>query len=276
MEKLLILFLSIILLQPCIAQSKIIDCNDKSVQDSLNQYFQKNAWKLGYNHPNWQKYCDSVLAVCPNNANMYREKAIPYIKGGDYEKAFLLEDKAVELDPKKWLDYRAFLKCIFSKDYEGAIIDFDNAEKLSPNSFVMDHSYSFYKGISYLELRQYDEAEKCLVKDISLQTKGDSSITAHYNSYLYLGIVYFEKKKFAEAEFYLKKSLDGYSQLPDANFYLALTYKAVGNIIESKRLLDVAQTASRNGYKQNEDNEAYAYYPHQITLYEIEEELKKE
>lgn len=37
----------------------------------------------------------------------------------------------------------------------------------------------------------------------------------------------------------------------------------------------MAKKALEDGYKQNEDNEAYAYYPHQITLYEVTQELEK-
>ena len=276
MEKLLTLFLSLLLLQPCNAQNKTLDCSSQHVQDSLvDKYLEKGAYRYETNGLKRQLYYDSLIAICPNIAKVYRQRAIPYIKSGDYGKAFQLEDKAVELDPKSWLDYRAFLKCIFSKDYEGAIIDFDEAEKLSPNNFVMDHSYWFYKGLCYLELKQYDQSKKCLLQDVWLQTKGDTTRTAHYNSYLYLGILHLEMKQFAEAEFYLKKTLKQFSKLPDANFYLAMTYKAV-NKEEYRKFLGAAHAAVLSGFKQNEDNEFYAYYPYQITRFEIEEELKKE
>lgn len=271
------LFLSLALLQPCTAQTKMLDCNSKRVQDSLmDKYLEKGAYQYGANSLKRQLYYDSLIAICPNIAQVYRERAIPYVKSGNYGRAFALEDKAVELDPKSWLDYRAFLKCIFTKDYEGAIIDFDEAEKLAPDNFVMDHSYWFYKGLCYLELKQYEASKKCLLRDVWLQTKDDTTQRkAHYNSYLYLGILHLEMKQFAQAELYLKKTLQQFSKLPDANFYLAMTYKAVNNQ-EYRKFLGAAHAAVMSGFKQNEDNEFYAYYPYQITLFEIEEELSKE
>ncbi|MFN3382080.1 MAG: hypothetical protein ACK41O_21680, partial [Runella zeae] len=156
MAKSSLLFLSLFYFQIiCLGQnSRIIDCSSKQVQDSLvEHYIDNGAEKFGYNHPKWQVYLDSLISICPNIARAYHQKALPYIKNGDYGSAFPLEDKAVQYDPERWLSYRAFLKCIFSKDYKGAIIDFDLAQKIAPHIFVMDHSYSFYKGLCYLELK---------------------------------------------------------------------------------------------------------------------------
>ena len=52
-----------------------------------------------------------------------------------------------------------------------------------------------------------------------------------------------------------------------------MTLKAAGK--EYNSYLIMAKKALEDGYKQNEDNEAYAYYPHQITLYEVTQELEK-
>ena len=273
MEKLLTLFLSIVLLQNSFGQNQL-DCNNKQFQDSLiTKYLDKGAYKFGYNHPNWQVYCDSILAICPNIARVYQQKALPYIKSGDFAKAFPLEDKAAQLDPKRYLDYKAFLKCLFSKDYEGSIKDFEEAERLNPNNFVMDHSYWFYQGLCYLELKNYVQAEKCLKKDILLQTQGDSTIKAHYNSYLYLGIICLETKRYADAQSNFEETLKQYSQLPDAHFYMAMIHKELGNAKEKRHFLENAREFASKGYRQNEDQEIYSNYPHQITLYEIEEEL---
>ncbi|MDF7816504.1 hypothetical protein P1X15_02820 [Runella sp. MFBS21] len=198
---------------------------------------------------------------------------MPYIKNGDYGSAFPLEDKAVQYDPERWVSYRAFLKCIFSKDYKGAIIDFDLAQKIAPHIFVMDHSYSFYKGLCYLELKNLKKAEQNFLEDIKIQTKGDSIKNIHYNTLLYCGIVYYEMKNYKKAEIYLKKCLRQFPQFPDTNFYLAMINKDTAK--EYKSYLEIAKKSFEEGYKQNEDNEAYAYYPHQITLHEVIQELEK-
>lgn len=258
----------------CLGQPSKIDCSSKQVQDSLiAHYIDNGAATFSYNSPKWHVYLDSLIAICPTIAKAYQLKAIPYIKSGDYGRAFPLEDKAVEYDPVRWTSYRAFLKCIFSKDYEGAIIDFDQAQKIVPNNFEMDHSYAFYKGLCYLELKNLKKAERNLLEDIQIQTKGDTAKNVHYNTLLYCGIVYYEMKQYKKAESYLKKCLSQFSQLPDAHFYLAMTLKSAGK--EYNSYLAMAKKALEEGYKQNEDNEAYAYYPHQITLHEVTQELEK-
>src|SRR5882724_4031446 len=140
MVKFLTLFLDVFMLfNFCYCQSPVkkpIQCNcaERVVQDSLiDKYITKGAEMTDYNTQAWQLYCDSLITICPNIAVAYQHKAIPFIKFGDYAKAFPLEDKAVKLDPRIWTSYRGFLKCIFTKDYEGAILDFKNAQLLNPN-----------------------------------------------------------------------------------------------------------------------------------------------
>src|SRR6185437_6658559 len=126
MVKPLILFLSLLLsgffssCQQPLQKTSACDCSNPRVRDSLvEKYLDNLVEKVWYNNPQWQTVCDSVIAICPNVAAAYQLKAIPFIKYGDYATAFPLENKAVELDPKQFTSYRGFLKCIFTKDYEG-------------------------------------------------------------------------------------------------------------------------------------------------------------
>ena len=262
-------------------QNKITscDCTNKKVQDSLIvKYIDNGAEQWDYNGKKWQQYCDSLISICPKIAVAYQHKAIPFIKNGDYAKAFPLENKAVELAPKEWTAYRGFLKCIFTKDYKGAIIDFQTAQQLTPNSYEMDHTYFFYEGLCNLELRNYSKAEENFRQDIFIQTNGDTSKvkSTHFNTLLNIGILYYEMNDIAKAKDYLLKSLTSYKELPDANFYLAMVYKKENNKeLENKYLL-MAKQSKTQGYSLNEDNIYYAYYPHQITFYEINKELALE
>jgi tetratricopeptide (TPR) repeat protein len=285
MEKSLILFLSIFVASVCCCGQQIdrknwkCDCSSTHVQDSIiERYLDNGAEKLAniYNNPSWELYCDSVIALCPNIAYAYRQKAIPYIKNGEYEKAFALNNKAVELDPKAWTAYRGFLKCIFTKDYEGAIVDFKKAQLLNPNGYEMDHTYKFFEGLCNLELRNYSLAEENFKQDILIQTggvKGKES-DAHFNTLLYVGILYYEMNDTSKAKDFLLKCLNSYKELPDANYYLALVYKKENNHEMKNKYLQIAKKSKLEGYSLNEDNVFYAYYPHQITLYEIERELE--
>ena len=285
MEKLLILSLSFLLASGfCSCQVKPLhlekcNCDNKKVQDSLiSIYIDNGALKRDYNRPQWQLYCDSLINICPNIAVAYQLKAIPFIKYGDYATAFPLEDKAVELKPEYYTAYRGFLKCIFTKDYHGAITDFEKAQQLTPNNYEMDHTYFFYEGLCNLELQNYSRAEENFKRDIFLQTGGntDKENTAHFNSLLYMGILYFEMKEDKKAKEYLQKSLNIYKQLPEANYYLALVYKRENNSVLKNKYLQIAKESILNHFGLNEDNIYYANYPHHITLYEINRELKKQ
>ena len=282
MVKSLILFLNFFIITHfCFCQAakspfENCDCTSKKIQDSLIvRYIDNGAEKNDYNSPIWQAYCDSLIKICPNIAVSYQLKAIPFIKMGDYATAFPLEDKAVELAPKEYTAYRGFLKCIFTKDYEAAIIDFQKAQQLTPNNYEMDHTYPFYEGLCNLELREYNKAEQNFKQDILIQTGGDQNKNIHFNSLLYIGILYYEMQKDEKAKEYLLKCLLQYKDLPDANYYLALVYKREKNIEFQNKYLQIAKQAKAKGYSLNEGNVYYVYYPHQITLYEIDKALEE-
>lgn len=283
MAKSLILFLSFLFgsafcfCQPTQNKSTACNCNDRKIKDSLiEKYLDNGAEIYSYDSPQRQLYCDSLISMCPNIGKAYQIKAIPYIKYGDYAKAFPLEDKAVELEPKNFTAYRGFLKCIFTKDYEGAIIDFQKAQQLTPNNYEMDHTYPFYEGLCNLELGNYSIAEENFKKDIFIQTGGNivKQNKIHFNTYLYLGILYYEMKDDERAKENLQRCIAIYQAHPDANYYLGMLYKRGNNSEFKNKYLEIAKQAKIKGYNMNEGNTYYAYYPHQITLYEINKELQ--
>lgn len=200
----------------------------------------------------------------------YREKAIPLIKDGKFAEAFALEDKAVALDPKQWLAYRGFLKCIFAKDYEGALLDFRRADQLTPNGLEMDHTYAFFEGLCYLELGRYPQAAAAFGQDMRQQRGPDGKRSIHFNTQFYVGVLRYKMKQYALADKHLSQCLSAYPQHPDANYYLALVHRAQGHELLAQQHLTLARQALAKGYQLNEDNIYYANYPHQITAYEVE------
>jgi tetratricopeptide (TPR) repeat protein len=279
MVRLLILFLSCLITitgcfrHPVATEVVTTGCSNSYFQDSLIRvYIDSGAAKLpgGYNNPAWQLYCDSVLAICPGTAAAYQLKAMPYIKNGEYENAFRLVDSAVVYGPVAYTAYRGFLKCIFTKDYEGAITDFQKAQQLTPNGGEMDHTYKFYEALCNLELGNYAAAETLFNEDIFIQTGGDKTKRPHYNTLLYVGILYYEMKNDPRAKEYLLKCIDYFQKLPEANYYLALVYEREGNNVLKKKYLEIARQSLKEGLTMNEDNLYYANYPHQVTLYEVE------
>ncbi len=282
MVKPLILFLNFLLfafLSSCqqpLKKAVVCGCASRRVQDSLvEKYLDNLVERVSYNTPQWQSVCDSVIAICPNIAQAYELKAIPFIKYGNYAKAFPLEDQAVEFAPKEYTAYRGFLKCIFTKDFEGALIDFKKAQELVPNSYEMDHTYFFYEGLCNLKLAHYLEAEENFKKDIFIQTRGDTTKPVHYNSFFYIGVLYYKMENYAQAKKYFLKCIALYEQHPEANYYLAMVYKKMNKYNLEKKYLEISKQAFEDGYNLVEDNIVYVNYPYQVTLYEVGQAIKE-
>ena len=260
------------------AATKVLagDCSSKAYQDSLvARYLDRGANRISYLSPQWAQYCDSVIAACPNIAYAYQQKAMPLIKCGDYAQTFPLINKAVELDANRWLAYRGFLKCMFTKDYTGALADFQRVAKLKPNGREMDHTYSFFEGACELELGHYKLAEKAFAYDMALQRGSDGQGQIHFNTLWYAGVVAVRLKQPTQAQAYLQQCLKAYPQHPEANYCLALIYQAQGQPALARQHLEAAQRALIGGYRLNEDNIFYANYPEQITEFEVTQAMKE-
>ena len=138
------------------SKNKSQNLSDKQI---IEKYLENGAWRLRYFSPEYQLYIDSAIAINPNMAYLYQQKAMPYFKLGKYELGLKSLDKAVELDPKSHIDYRAFIKCIFAKTYQESIKDFLKAKEIKgENGVVMDHSYDFYIGLCYLQLDEFSKS----------------------------------------------------------------------------------------------------------------------
>jgi len=267
MVKSLTLFISFLFLGG-LSRAQNVDCSSKAVQDSLFQLYSEKAHKYGFLDDAWDMTYDSLLAICPNIAEAYQEKGHPYVANGNYQKAFEYNNKAVELDPASWTGYRGYLNFVYTKNYEKAVVDFLEAERLTPNGFIQDHTYAFFTAISYMELGEYDKAETYFLKDIAQQKRGKGENDIHFNSLLYFGIMYYLMNEFDRADTYLRDCLQLYEQHPMANYYLALTLKVTGNS-QKDIYFDKAKQYILEGYKMNEPF-TYVSFPRNITLYEVE------
>ena len=277
------LFLSLLALarlghcqQPAPAKAPASDCSSKAYQDTLvARYLDRGAHRISYLSPRWGLYCDSVIAACPNIAYAYQQKAMPLIKCGDYAKAFPLINKAVALDANKWLAYRGFLKCIFTKDYAGALVDFRRVAQLKPNGREMDHTYAFFAGLCNMEMGNYKQAEADFDEDMRQQSGADGRGEIHINTLFYAGLRALKQQQYPQAQSYLERCLKIYAQHPEGNYYLALAQQAQGQKAAARQHLDSAQRALISGYRLNEDNIFYTNYPGQITEFEVTQALRK-
>jgi len=225
-----------------------------------------NRYLEGFKHTHiysqeHQRYLDSLLTIKPTYAWYWQQKAMPLFKQKKYEIGMVYLDSAVKYNVDRYIDYRAFIKCIFQKSYTAAILDFEASKKIKGYNFVMDHSYDFYMGLCYLQMDQFDRADSLMQSSISWGERNFGE--GHYLEYFYLGIVKMEMKHDSLAIALFDKSLKMYPQFPDAQLYKSVCLDKQGQVVEAKALMTKALKDLNDGYINNEDNSFYEEYPYQ-------------
>ena len=234
--------------QEAIIKEHVYDCADK-----INYTVMMAAY---------QDCLDAGLKRDSTIAYLWQQKAMPYFKAKKYTVGMSLVDKAVQYDEKRWLDYRAFIKCIFAKTYKEAIVDFEDCIKKFGNSYVQDHTYAFYIGISYLQLNEFEKAETVFKTDIEDQAKRMGE--AHFLDLFYYGISKYEQQKWEEAIVEFDKSLKQYPEFSDVEYYKAICLARLGKKEESSSLLAKAIKDAASGYTINEANAIHETYPYKV------------
>ena len=105
----------------CYSQNSTASDQVKQKQEAIvKETIQKCYSKYNYRNEmaQWQACLDEGLAKDSTIAYLWQQKAMPLFKARKYEAGMVFLDKAVALDENKWLDYRAFIKCIFAKTYQ--------------------------------------------------------------------------------------------------------------------------------------------------------------
>jgi tetratricopeptide (TPR) repeat protein len=191
---------------------------------------------------------------------------MPLFKARKYEAGMVFLDKAVKYDEKSWLAYRGFIKCIFAKTYRSAIDDFEKLLAKEGNSFVMDHTYNFHIALSYLQLNEFDKAERIFKKDIEEQVEKWGEDGYHHLDLFYYGISLFEQQKWKEAITQFDKALEKYPKFCEPMFYKAIAMRNIDSYTKEdiKQLFEKAIVHKNAGNTINEDNAVYEMYPYQL------------
>lgn len=257
MRILSVLVLGILFQNTCLAQTT-------SFQDSIRDRYLKNgAWKHSIFSKEYGQCIDSALTLSPHDAYLWQQRGMPYFKQMKYQEGMPYIDSAVRYDTVNQLPYRAFMKCIFQKDYLGAIEDFTELLRDRPNGFVMDHEFNFYLGLCYLQLSQYARAEQlfsaCLANDRAL-----GAHWVHPLHLFYLGIAHYEEHEYASAITCFDSALMVYPHFSDAEYYKSACLEATGQHEASLATCSQARDDFMDGYTINEDNAVYERYPYQV------------
>lgn len=237
----------------------------------IERYLKKGAWKVSYLSPEYQQYIDSGIAANPNVAYLYQQKSMPYFKQNKCEYAMPILDKAVALDPLHWIDYRAFIKCVFARTYVEAIQDLETSKKIKgEDGFVMDHTYNFYLGLCYLQLNQLQKSKDYFEKGIAYTTNTKGENWVHPVDFFYMGICLQEMQRYEQSVKYFDLAIKNYPRFSDAKFYKAKSLKRTGNNALAETMFAECEVDYKKGYTMTDDNVIYERYPYQLRQFEVD------
>lgn len=261
----IIIFISIFVASKCFGQTNPISTDEIKVKQELiiKESLENGAWKHIMFSKEWQDQIDLGLKKDSTIAYLWQQKAMPYFKLRKCEIGMPFIDKAVNYDPQKWQPYRAFIKCIFAKTYKNAINDFNDCIRKFGNGYVMDHTYSFYIALSYLQLNEYEKTER-LLKEYNEDIFKNRQGLEHPTALFYYGISKYEQQKWEEAILEFDKALKIYPDFSDVKFYKAMCFLKMKKKNEAMLLLDQGKIDSEKGFTINEDNTIYEKYPYQV------------
>jgi tetratricopeptide (TPR) repeat protein len=247
----------------CCSQNSSLNNEAKIKQQAImKEFFMKYPQKYNLYSPEWQECLNICIETDSTNAFLWQQKAMPLFKARKYEAGMFFIDKAVKYDQKRYLDYRAFIKCIFAKTYKDAIVDFEKCIALYGNNYVMDHTYKFHIALSNLQLNNFEIAESIFKEDINDQVLKRKE--AHFLDLFYYGISLYEQKKWDEAIVAFNRSLAQYPTFSEVKYYKAICLERKGLSDESSKLFEESEKDFANGYTINEDQIYYETYPYQI------------
>lgn len=186
---------------------------------------------------NSQIHFDKAIEVCEDFAYAYHEKAVPYLKRGDFITWRVLMDKAVALEPEERLGYRGWCRYQFLRDYQGAIDDIERLEAIVDYDIGYAQNGDCHlivaKALAYKGLGQKDKALNILEAFVA-----DPEFYALPYDLLHLGVMYLEQGAFVKALNALREQNKVNPQLADNYYYLAKVYKALGNAGEARKQIE--------------------------------------
>jgi tetratricopeptide (TPR) repeat protein len=244
--------------------SKLSEERKAQQQEIIDEHLYNCANKKYIFSRERQECLDAGLAKDPTIAYLWQQKAMPLFKQGKYEIGMEYIDKAVEIDPERWQPYRAFIKVIFAKTYRAGIADFKDLLEKYGNAYVMDHTYKFHIGLSYLQLNEFEKAEAIFAEDLQEQREQWGEDGEHHLDLFYYGISKYELGKCEEAIEIFNKALKIYPNFAEVQYYKAICLYKLEKPEEAMGLMESAQANGKAGNTINEDNVIYERYPYQV------------
>ena len=201
-----------------------------------------------------RKYFDEVLALCPTFAPAWREKAVPYLKRGDFGTWKRLIDHAVQLQPAQNLGYRGWCRFEFLRDYAGAAADLTRLMALTRGNpgFSNNGDYDLRIVLALCKREQGDPKEALAVFDACIAANKAQQRIGLYD-YLHRGVTRLRQGDAAGALLDLQLERQQIKQLADTEYYLGLVYRKQKNQALARQHFALAETLFRQGHYRHND-----------------------
>jgi tetratricopeptide (TPR) repeat protein len=217
-----------------------------------------------------QRQFDRAIELCPELDFAYVEKAVPYLKRGDFITWKKLIDKAVELNPTGRLGYRAWCRYQFVRDYVGAIADLEKLDSITEYDIGYsqngDYQLNIVKALCYKAIGQKEKAITIMQDQLS-----QTGYTPMIYDYLHLGVLKMEVGELVGATECLKKSITLNDYLAEPYYYLGLIYKKQNLTKAFQDMMEKAKDYYLKGFKRFDP---YTNPMDKIYLADIERELQ--
>ena len=210
---------------------------------------------------------DRSIGQCPTLDYAYFEKAVPYLKRGQFIEWKKMIDQAVELNPTQHLGYRGWCRFQFLKDAEGAIKDIEQLDDMVSYEIGYSQNGDYHLKVAlalcYKTLGQPQKALSILKKQIDQEDYNPGLY-----DYLHLGVLYLELNQPELAIQALQTELEQNDYLADTYFYLAKAYQELGLLDQALQNLNKAFDWYERGYVRFD---AYVEPVDKVFLADLEE-----
>jgi tetratricopeptide (TPR) repeat protein len=216
------------------------------------------AMTYGQGSVKFQQHLRNAISLCPDFAHAYFELSVPYAKRGLIVEWLPLINKAIELDPVRYMGWRGWYHWFFMRNYETAIADIDTLTSISNFDIgaTGDGLYhlNFMKALCYKGMGNNNKA----IELMELSIANDNYIGVY--DYLHLGVLYIETGEVEKGLSILKKQIE-YNDISEAYYYSAIALKNKGEHTESIKMLEIALKKYENG---NSMHDPYIQLPDKI------------
>jgi tetratricopeptide (TPR) repeat protein len=261
------MFILLLSASTAVAQDKpAADCRDVT-------FLMDQLWKHYMGNDAWKKTMDSILTICPNSARIWGDRAMVYMIRGEYVQGLAYLEKAASLDPFIYLGNRAWYRMRYLRDYEGAIADLDQLEKVAGHSLVYVSNAHMYimKGLAYKELGNFQKALELYDIAINEQITSKGPEWLGLYDYLQRGIVKFRMGNYDGAIEDLNLEEKQYESLADTYYYRGMSYAATGRKDEAR--LDLQRAKELMLSEGQKRWESFVLHADEIFLSDIDKAL---